>query len=35
MTGDRPLYTGIGALTELVRSNELVAIVEKIVGPLA
>ncbi|HSO35587.1 MAG TPA: histidine ammonia-lyase [Labilithrix sp.] len=35
MTGDRPLYMDIGALTELVGSNELVTSVEKSVGALA
>jgi histidine ammonia-lyase len=35
MTGDRPLYTDIGVLTDLVRSHELVASVEKSVGALA
>ena len=34
MTGDRPLYLDIGALTELVRTNELVTAVEKMVGHL-
>ncbi len=35
MTGDRPLYTDIGALTELVLTNELVTSVEKTVGRLS
>ncbi|MDB4946257.1 MAG: Histidine ammonia-lyase [Labilithrix sp.] len=35
MTGDRPLYQDIAALTELVQTHELVTSVEKSVGPLA
>ena len=35
MTGDRPLYTDIGALTELVSSHSLVTTVEETVGALA
>ena len=35
MTGDRPLYGDIAALSELVASHALVATVQKAVGPLA
>lgn len=35
MDGDRPLYRDIEAVTELVRSNELVLRVEKTVGALS
>ena len=34
MTGDRPLYMDIDALSGLVASNELVTSVERAVGPL-
>jgi histidine ammonia-lyase len=35
MTGDRPLYRDIEAVTTLLATNELAAAVERIVGPLA
>jgi hypothetical protein len=34
MVGDRPLYRDIEAVTELVRSDELVRSVASAVGPL-